>query len=486
MPVTLPTPDRIDPAGAWQPWAPTPGDPWGPKWATHLYRRAAFAPSREELLEAERLGPEGTLDLLFRGRPHAEEVQEALLDAGRIAAEVDDSGDQLRGWWLYAMLHGGHPLREKLTLFWHNHFATSIDKVQSPALMFRQNCLLRRHALGRFGPLLQAISRDPAMMLWLDSNNNVKGRPNENYARELMELFSLGVGNYTEHDVREAARAFTGWRTDGERFTFDPRFHDGGTKTVLGQTGPWDGGDVVRIVLARPAAARFLVRKLYQFLVSERTAPPDSLLEPLCASFRRSDYDIAGLVRTILSSRHFYSGHAFRQRVKGPVEYVLGAVRAVYRGGCEEEADYRPLPQQVLVGRLRAMGQPLFAPPNVKGWPGGPSWLNTSTLLERHNFAAALALGALWTDDPPEATADEPAPPRAFDPARLLEEEGVRRPEDVVRVLLDLYLPGGVRPEVQAKLVAFVADGQPAGPALARRAREAVHAILTISEYHLA
>ena len=168
------------------------------------------------------------------------------------------------------MLQGGHPLREKMTLFWHNHFATSLAKVQDPALMFRQNGLLRQHALGRFGPFLQAMSKDPAMLVWLDSNTNVKGRPNENYARELMELFSLGVGHYTEQDIREAARAFTGWRTDGEGFAFDARLHDGGPKTVLGQTGAWDGGDVVRIVLEQPAAARFLVRKLYHFLVSEK------------------------------------------------------------------------------------------------------------------------------------------------------------------------------------------------------------------------
>jgi uncharacterized protein (DUF1800 family) len=210
------------------------------------------------------------------------------------------------------MLRGGHPLREKMTLFWHNHFATSLVKVRDPVLMFRQNELLRAHALGKFGPFLQAISRDGAMLLWLDSSSNVKGKPNENYARELMELFSLGVGNYTEKDVREAARAFTGWRTDGAGFAFDARLHDGETKTVLGQAGPWDGGDVVRIVLEQPAASRFLVRKLYRHLVSETATPPDALLEPLCESFRRSDYDIAELVRTILASRLFYSPHAFR------------------------------------------------------------------------------------------------------------------------------------------------------------------------------
>ena len=235
------------------------------------------------------------------------------------------------------MLHGGHPLREKLTLFWHNHFATSLAKVQDPALMFRQNCLLREHALGRFGPLLQAISRDAAMLVWLDSNSNVKGKPNENYARELMELFSLGVGHYTEKDIREAARAFTGWRTDGEGFAFDARLHDGGPKTVLGQTGAWDGGDVVRIVLEQPAAARFLVRKLYHFFVSEKAVPPDALLEPLCESFRKSDYDIAALVRTILASRHFYSDSRLPAADQGAggvrAGGGAGGVSALPRGG---------------------------------------------------------------------------------------------------------------------------------------------------------
>jgi hypothetical protein len=480
----LPPLDKIDPAEAWQPWRPSAADPWGRKWAAHLYRRAAFGPSRADLPEAERLGPDGTLDLLLRGRPHAAGALATLLDVGRVVAARDDFGQQLRAWWLYVMLQGGHPLREKMTLFWHNHFATSIAKVLEPQLMFRQNCLLRARALGKFGPLLQEMSRDGAMLVWLDSNSNVKAHPNENYARELMELFSLGVGHYTETDVREAARAFTGWHTDGTGFKFDARNHDGGPKTVLGQTGAWDGGDVVRIVLAQPAAARFLVRKLYHFLVSENASPPDALLEPLCESFRKSDYDIAALLRTMLSSRHFYSDHAFRQRIKGPVEYVLGAVQAVYRRCDEGEADYRPLPQGPLAGPVDAMGQRLFAPPNVKGWPGGRAWLNTSTLLERDNFAAALAMGTLW-DEPPAAVG-EAVPPAAFDPARLLHEEMASRSEDVVRVLLELYLPGGARPEARAKLVAFVAEDNPTGPALDRRVREAVHAILTMPEYQLA
>jgi uncharacterized protein (DUF1800 family) len=504
--------EKVDPADAWKPWQPSSAEPWSRKWAAHLLRRAAFGYSRDELIEAERLGPEGTLELLLEGRPQATEVLETLVDVGKLAAERDEGGDQLQGWWLYCMLHGGHPLREKLTLFWHNHFATSLVKVQSPALLFRQNCLLREHALGKFGPMLQAISRDGAMLVWLDSNSNVKGKPNENYARELMELFSLGVGNYTEKDVREGARAFTGWRTDGRGFVFDPRFHDTAPKTFLGKTGNWDGGDIVRIVLEQPAAARFLTRKLYQQFISETAAPSDVLLEPLCKSFRKSDYDIAALVRTMLASRHFYSAHAFRQRVKCPVEFALGAVQAVYRRYREDEPEYHSIPQQMLLESLAAQGQSLFAPPNVKGWPGGKAWLNTATLLERANLAESVAMGTLWADHTaasdrtppppvvfdlrrfvsaitssiiPRETPEEPAPPGAFDSARILHEEQLSRPDDVVRTLLDLHLSGGVRPETEAKLEAFIAQGSPKGHELDRRVREAVHGILTLAEYQL-
>jgi hypothetical protein len=501
MAATLLPLNQIDPQEAWQPWHPSAADPWGRKWAAHLYRRAAFGPSRDDLLEAQRLGPTATLELLLRGRPDSDENMETLMDIGRVAADHDD-GVQLRGWWLYCMLQGGHPLREKMTLFWHNHFATSIIKVLSPELMFRQNCLLRTHALGRFGPFLQAMSKDGAMLVWLDSNSNLKGKPNENFARELMELFSLGVGHYTEKDIREAARAFTGWHTDGKGFLFNPWDHDDGPKTFMGRTGAWDGADVVRMVLEQPAAARFLVRKLYSCLISENTVPPYALLEPLCAAFRKSDYDIAGLVKTMLSSRHFYSDHAFRQKVKGPVEYVLGAIQAVYRREKPGLATIQPLPLMAVVGRINAMGQQLFAPPNVKGWPGGRSWLNTSTLLERANFAAALVSGAVWNSSSPVQVAAkgnapyskggsngsgrDPIPPQALDPARLLQEEGVSRPEDIVRVLLDLYAPGGVPGELRARLIAFMAEDKPTGPALDQRVREAVHGILTMAEYQLA
>jgi uncharacterized protein (DUF1800 family) len=523
-PPALPSVDKLDPARAWQPWQPSAADPWNLKWAGHLYRRAAFGANLGELRRAVAAGHTATIDLLMKGEPKAKGLYPALTQMGRQIKDIA----QLRGWWVYCMLHGGHPLLEKMTLFWHNHFATSFAKVNSAPLMYRQNVLLRQHALGKFEPFLQAMSKDPAMLRWLDSNSNIKGRANENYARELMELFSLGVGNYTEKDIREAARAFTGWGTNGDDYEFNPYFHDTGTKAVLGQTGNFNGEEIVRIVLKRPVAARFLVRKLYHYLISEQHEPPDAFLEPLAESFRKSDYDIAQLVRTMLSSRHFFSDYAFRQRIKGPVEFVLGAVRAAYRDYPKGDPNHRDMPVAVLVSRIDAMGQPLFAPPNVKGWRGAEAWLTTSTMLARQNFAQAVAMGTLWPRQiaqaprsrleaellaeaeaalaeaqladaaaaqakdnkkpkpVPPTKPEEPPPPKAFDPARILQEEKVTKPEDVVRVLLEVYLPGGVPPPARDKLVAFVRKGNPAGPALERRAREAVQAILGMPESQLA
>jgi hypothetical protein len=512
-PQTLLPLDKLDADREWQAWQPDAGQPFDRKWVGHLYRRAAFGANLDELRAAENRGLGPTLDLLLRGEPDCDELLPALLTAGQFTAAVDQPG-QLRGWWLYCMLHSGHPLREKLTLFWHNHFATSIAKVNSTREMFNQNKLLRQYALGKFGPFLLAISKDAAMLHWLDSNSNIKGKPNENYAREIMELFSLGVGHYTETDIRQAARAFTGWHTDsdGFGFEFNPRLHDDGVKTVLGQTGNWNGDDVVRIILQQPAAAVFLVRKLYRFYVSETHTPSDRFLEPLAESFRKSDYDIAALVRRILSSRHFFSDYAFRQRIKSPVEFVLGAVRSVYRDSDAKGAKRRPLTQQDLVRHIDAMGQLLFAPPNVKGWRGAKAWLNTATMLARDNFAQALAMGTLWgnarlgdNEDveldleaqappqskqaaPPKPTdkPEEPTPAAAFDPARVVHEEKAGKAKEIIRVLLDLYLPGGVRPAAEAKLVRFVETGNPKGAALNRRIRETVHALLTMPEYQLA
>jgi hypothetical protein len=378
---------KVDPSDAWKPWQPAAGE-WNRKWVAHLYRRAAFGARPAELDKALADGPGKTLDKLLAGEPDAADRLDLLTETGKYYTDTAS----LRTWWLYAMLEGGHPLREKLTLFWHNHYATSYAKVRSTKLMFEQNTTIRTHALGKFRPFLLAMSKDPAMLVWLDSNRNIKGAPNENYAREVMELFSLGVGNYTEKDIQEAARALTGWHHDAEvtKFEFNRDLHDDGEKTIFGRTGKWGGEDVIRMCCDRDACAKFLASKLYAFLVSE-TPPPKEILVSLAVLLHKSDYDLAGIVRTILGSRLFYSEHAYRKRVKWPVECALGAVNA---------AVPERVPLSDVVEPLAKMGQALFAPPNVKGWRTGTDWLNSATLLARNNFTEKVALGE-WNSNRP-------------------------------------------------------------------------------------
>ncbi len=466
---------EIDPAEAWEPWAPGPDDPWGPKWAGHLCRRAAFGATRAELLGAIANGPEATIDgLLAGGEGQAEfdQLMDALapdvpLNEGFPQQDPDPGG--LQGWWLYRMTYSLHPLRERMTLFWHDHFATSIAKVRQPAAMLAQNHTIRAHALGKFRPLLLEMARDPAMLIWLDSNSNVRGRPNENFAREVMELFTLGVGHYTEKDVREAARAFTGWHTDGKAFTLARSQHDDGPKALLGQSGKWDGADVVRILLEQPSAALFLTRKLYRAFIGEAESPPDRLLEPLARRLRESDYDVADLMGTMLRSRLLFSGHAFRQRVKSPVEYVVGLLRAV-EAKVQGEAAALPLP-----GLMDGLGQALFAPPNVKGWPGGEAWLNSATLLARHNLAWRIIQGARG----PVGI--------KVNPLALARKHGVtREPAALVGFFLDLLLQEQGDGRAAQRLSEFLSEGEPEGADLEVRLREAVHAIILMPDYQLA
>ncbi len=466
--------DKLDPVEAWKPWEPKGDNRLGLKWAGHLYRRAAFGADRDELRRAAGESPTAALNRLFVMDPKSAAHDSALASEGMAIAGRNNPFD-LRGWWLDRMLNSGFPLREKMTLFWHNHFATSINKIQSTALMLRQNELMRRHSLSKFGPMLQQMSKEPAMLIWLDSNSNVKGKPNENFAREVMELFSLGVGNYTETDIREAARAFTGWHTDGQSYTFKSELHDEGEKTVLGQTGALDGGDVVRICLEQKACTRFLVRKLYRFLVSEAEQPPDAFLAPLADTYLKSDYDTAALVRKILLSRHFYSEHAYRQRIKSPVEYVLGLTKALGQGLVSPRA---------LVGHLELLSQHLFAPPNVKGWEGGTAWLNTATIVVRHNLAYTMALGGgalnLGAPDPNGSAAI------AVDPSALARKEGIKEPEKLVNYYADLLLQGNLSKAARARLKEFLSQDGLEDFERNARIREMIHALLTTPEYQLA
>src|SRR5262245_43684027 len=428
----------IDPRTAWEPYTPTADNPWDLKKVGHVYRRAAFGASWTELEAGLKAGPQELIGRLLQGgepSPVYDAETENFLSS---AARKFNVGQQASGWWVYRMLHGGHPLREKLTLFWHNHFATSNAKVQNAGYMVGQYELMRRHALGNFAELLQAMSKDPAMMVWLDTVQSKKKTPNENYARELMELFSLGIGHYTEKDIREAARAFSGWELRNAKPVFNPAEHDDDDKTVLGRKGKWKGADIVRICLEQKSAPYFIAGKLYKFLVSETVLATPDLLEPLAAQFRKSDYDFGALVKTVLRSNLFFSEGVYRTRVKSPVDFALGIVRAL-EGRIGTVA---------LAAALEGLGQSVFHPPSVKGWDGGPSWLNGQTLLYRQNLELAMT------------STEDNRFGRRTDPAALARKHDKKTDAEIVDFFLRLFFQGDVPGETRNKLLEYMQNAK--------------------------
>ncbi len=451
--------------GPWAPYKPTPSDPWDLRKAAHLHRRAGFGATWGELQRDVHDGPAASIDRLFRPTPPAEEEQQihALLRQG-----VLDTGDpeRLKAWWLYRMLYGTDPLREKLTLFWHGHFATSNYKVHSVPAMLAQNELFRRHAMGEFGELLSSICSDRAMLVWLDGGNSPKEKPNENFSREFLELFTLGLGHYTEKDIREAARAFTGWvEKHGNEFPPRHEFHfdkarfDDGAKTFLKQTGHWGASDIVRITLEQLACAEFLCRKLYRFFVSDNP-PPTDLITPLAQEFRSHGYSIRHVVEIILRSRHFFSAAAYRQRIKSPVEFSAGLARAL-------EVPRSGMNLLALAAACERQGQDLFYPPNVKGWDGGRTWLTSSTLLDRGNWVSDVVWG--------NATVGVlPYDPLAWAKAQKL------RPDQVAAALVDLLLEGDLDPKARALI------DRAAAPATLDSLRKALQLALHTPDFQLA
>src|SRR5262249_34183614 len=330
-------------------------------------------------------------------------------------------GLELRGWWVREMLVTPSPLTERMTLFWHNHFVSAQPKVRVSHLMYRQNATLRAYALGNFGAFLHAIAKDPAMVVYLDSRPNRGGAPNENFAREVMELFTLGEGHYTEADVKEAARAFTGWSLDRETgaFMFRPRLHDDGIKTVLGHSGRLDGDAVLDILLARPETAEFVVAKLWREFISPDPDPAE--VARIARRFRASNYEIKVALSALLTSDAFYASANRGVLVKSPIELVVGTLRQL------ELAPDGAVPFAVAAA---GMGQNLFSPPNVKGWPGGEAWINTTTLLARKQFLDRVtrseAGGSLAMMTMAAAGAAEAAPKRALSAQGAPDDDKVR------------------------------------------------------------
>jgi uncharacterized protein (DUF1800 family) len=283
---------------------------------------------------------------------------------------------RLATWFAERMLITRRPLEEKLTLFWHGHFATGSGKVRDTRMMLRQNEMLRANAAGSYRDLLLGILTDPAMLVYLDNGENRKGHPNENFGRELLELFTMGVGNYTEQDIREASRAFTGWTNDVLEFRFDAATHDEGPKTFLGRTGAFNGEDIIDIILDTPVTAEFIGAKLYRFFVREDI--DDATRASIGATLRDGDYQLRPLLRRIFLSRDFYSPASYATQIKSPVHLVVSTYRKLGLTTLPTIPDFG-----TLTGRL---GQRLFNPPNVAGWAAGRTWITPASLLDRGNL----------------------------------------------------------------------------------------------------
>jgi len=374
----------------WKPYKPNDSLPWNFDRAKHLLRRATLGPTWSELQRAVEEGPGKTLERIFAADCRIEGLRADFDEMSQVigdAAAGSNSGDRLKAWWFFHMLFTPDPLRERMTLLWHNHFATSNLKVRDLIMMRQQNELFRDKAFGKFGELLHAVLQDPAMMHWLDANSNRKGRPNENLARELMELFTLGVGNYTEDDVKEGARALTGWSPKRLEVKFVSDRHDAGEKTILNRTSKFDTKGFTNLLLNHEATSRRLAWRLCDNFMGEGVVH-DEALDELATGLRKNELDMAWGVRTILSSDLFFSDANIATRISSPVEFLIGTVRSLEL--------FEPPPSTLILAEwCDRLGQNLFYPPNVGGWDGGRSWLTSRTIVARSNFAAALVAGEL-------------------------------------------------------------------------------------------
>lgn len=295
-------------------------------------------------------------------------------------------GKKLQDWWVTHLLKTRSPFLERMTLFWHNHFPSSIHKTQQVDMLHKQNLLLRKHALGNFGQMLHAVAKDPAMLVYLDGYVSTKEEPNENFSRELLELFTIGIGNYNENDMREAARAFTGWGIDDRsgRFVNRANNHDNGSKTFLGKRGNFKGEDIINILLKHPKTAKRIATKMWHEFISI-SRPDQGVIKQWAQVFRGSNYDISTLLNAVLNSPVFWARQHRGALIKSPIELTIGTLRTLPYSSAHTD----------LAHNLNIMGQGVFAHPNVKGWDGGTSWISTQSLLRRNSMMNNLTKGNL-------------------------------------------------------------------------------------------
>ena len=430
----------------------------------HLMRRAGFGAPFEELEARVAKGYEATVEELLR----AEEKPDWEEDVARrhmIGGHLGNAMPEIQGFWMQRMIATTRPLQEKMTLFWHTILCSGDSKLDHPETMDTHIDMVREKALGRYPDLLVALSRDPAMIIYLDNRYSHKDSINENYGRELLELFSMGVGNYTEDDVKMAARAFTGWtlapamnsfipyQRHAFKFQYDPEDHDDGEKVFLGQRGRFNGDDIINIIARQPATARFIARHLYDFFVADevqvpawQTTPPrdPAAVNVLADAYLQSNYDIRSMLRVLFNSGFFKDESVWYARVKSPVEVVVGTMRLV--------GDHlTPAPGiESLVGEAGGMGQILLNPPSVEGWHGGKEWINSGALVNRVNFVA-------------NRVGDLSLPGVQRIVARLGDNTEPISPSDFVDGCLELMGSMRVEEDTRHALIAHVERGGPLG-----------------------
>jgi hypothetical protein len=437
----------------WIPYRPDPGAPWNLRRVVHLRRRAGFGATWREIQRDLADGPMTAVDRLLAGRARLDGLPDDFERVARLLADSAHDPDRLKAWWMFRMLRGPDPLTERLTLMWHNHFATSGEKVELRALR-RQNELFRTLARAPFGDLLKAVVHDPALLDWLDAPTNRKGHPNENLGRELMELFTLGIGHYTEADVKQGSRALTGWTIADGAFREDHDAHDDGEKSILGRVGRWTGDDLVRMLLDHPATSQRLALRLCEQFMGEDAVGPGTT-EELAAGLRERQLDVGWAVETILRSKAFFAEPNLGTRVLGPVEYVVGAARVLEPSGALSGTTQ-------LADRAARFGQDLFFPPNVGGWTAGRDWISPRAMIARANFAAALVAGDLSRRKTP------------LDPAELLQRcDGGETPERAVERLSELFLGADPAPAFRDRLLASASN-------LGVNSAEVIRKILTL------
>ncbi len=416
----------------------------------HLFRRAGFGARREEIEAAMERGYEATVEELLH--PEAQpELDHDIIWRYWPDMKEQRQIDPSQSYWVYRMINTPRPLEEKMALFWHGLFATGFAKLNHPRAMLRQIATFRKNGLGDFRTILLDLSKDPAMIFWLDNQENTNDVHNENYGRELLELFAMGIGNYSEDDVKNCARAFTGWtmrnpipgaqpfgRFEWE-FEFRPDLHDYGEKQFLGERGNFDGADIVDIIVRQPATAQFVARRLHNYFVSD--TPDQAAIDQLAEVYLASQFDIRAVLRTLFLSDFFRSPKAYYARVKSPAEHVAGVMRLV------EDFTYPKWGIRDISLECRYMGQDLLNPPSVEGWHTGKEWIDTGILVERVNFAAEQV-----------GDVDKPGVRKIVE---RLREQGELAPAAFVDACLDLIGPLEVSESTRASLINFAENSGP-------------------------